>query len=555
MLYDQYKRDFYSDNYKSFFDQHKDSEWFKEKYDPTVILQTYPQKLEACKNEFLAFKEEFQKGNVKVSFKADDNEEWVPYAIKFTDGTSQGQKSTDRDSSSRLGEGLKEESSVDTELKNDNSELKKDDEEDKSEHNTHPPLDNNDQASKKSGMDVQEETPAESSKEEGMVQESQDGEEIDSPTLFIKTIPPQCTRNELMNTLTGIESGNVVKLQLSEPNPSKNFHRIGWVTYSSIEAAKEALQKLSGSKLDSFELNLIIHKEKPGERKAKITPALASQTERIQHDLIQARKLVALLDKEKDIENDIFTDENLKDYSEEQTLDLMIYYLRKVHFYCYYSAEEFSSWDNLVLKCGEIYLRGTPKYTPHFDPDTWAQNLDAKVTWRLENSMSLDDLTGKTLSTRMERDICEKHTKRRDEKVWECLICKKKFCGQNFVEKHIITRHEELWTGFQEEVTNLQFFLNYVNDPKRLTPGQGNQGLNPLGKHKRGHYERSGSKRGGAKKRGGSWFGGRPPRYIDLDETPKETMEIDYSFQLSKFRERRKKEKASSDDVQENAPQ
>ena len=52
---------------------------------------------------------------------------------------------------------------------------------------------------------------------------------------------------------------------------------------------------------------------------------------------------------------------------EKEKLDLNIYYLRKVHHYCYYCATEFDDEFELYQKCASIHLRR--KHGETIDPD------------------------------------------------------------------------------------------------------------------------------------------------------------------------------------------
>lgn len=518
-MYEEYKNEYNTYHSRTFFNQHKDEEWFKDKYDPQRIKVWYPIKVEKAKQDAEKFFNDFSDGNIKISFNADENEILVPDSARNQEQDSKGENEINVNENDINNE--TEESPVNQSTQNNDN--------------------NNVEAT-----EPKEENATE--RDETDIEENKDDEA--SPTLFIKTISPQCSRQDLYDTLSKVESGTIVKLVISDPSPNKNWHRIGWVTYSSVDASKEALEKLSGTKMDNFELNLIYHKEKPGDKKAKITPSIASQPDRISHDLSQIKTLIQLMDSEKGIKNNLLLDEH-KEMNDEQLLDILIYYLRKVHCYCYYSAEEFDNYDNLVMKCGEIYLRGTEKYHSNADPNTWTQNLDNKIKWRLENTITLETLTGVTFRDKFEESICRSHTNQVSDVEFRCTYnkCTKKFYAFEFLQKHLKNKHPELWEDFDEKLMEEQYFQNYLNDPKRVTPSSLaiqnmlQSGSNtPLNKNKRDERGSRRSKSGFSKGRG-NWTSQRGSGYVDLDDVPKDNIEIDYSFQLAKFREKRKREK------------
>jgi hypothetical protein len=71
----------------------------------------------------------------------------------------------------------------------------------------------------------------------------------DPHTLFIKTIPPSCPREELLAVISKVEGGELRRLIIGQPNPYKYFHRVGWITYTSDEACEYALKNFNNYKV------------------------------------------------------------------------------------------------------------------------------------------------------------------------------------------------------------------------------------------------------------------------------------------------------------------
>ena len=87
---------------------------------------------------------------------------------------------------------------------------------------------------------------------------------------------------------------------------------------------------------------------------------MSSTEERAKKDFFLIKKLRALLDSEKGLlteEAPFQIPETVDSAETKKYLDLLIVYLRKVHFYDYYSAIEFETEDALLRKCGDFPVR------------------------------------------------------------------------------------------------------------------------------------------------------------------------------------------------------
>eukprot|EP00826_Nyctotherus_ovalis_P026192 TRINITY_DN2045_c0_g4_i2.p2 TRINITY_DN2045_c0_g4~~TRINITY_DN2045_c0_g4_i2.p2 ORF type:complete len:260 (+),score=64.33 TRINITY_DN2045_c0_g4_i2:646-1425(+) len=205
------------------------------------------------------------------------------------------------------------------------------------------------------------------------------GFDPNSVTLYLKAIPVKISRWEVLDTVK--HTPGFVSLSLSEPLKSQEFVRYAWVSYDSEDNCAKGKLLLEDAKINSFRLAPI--KSQSIKKPARITPPLAEGREKV--DLELSRKLIALLDEEKEIaENELWKVEN----EPLKQLDLQILYLRKVHGLCYYSAEEYDDERILSARCGPIYLRSSAripssKLNEYVNTRIFQERIDLYVEKRL----------------------------------------------------------------------------------------------------------------------------------------------------------------------------
>lgn len=182
------------------------------------------------------------------------------------------------------------------------------------------------------------------------------GFDPNSVTLYLKAIPIKISRWDVLDRVK--QTPGFVALSLSEPLRSQHFVRYAWVSYDSEDNCAKGKLLLEGTKINNFRLTPI--KSQSARKAARITPPLLEGREKT--DLELSRKLIALLDEEKEIVgNELWQVEN----EPLVQLDLQILYLRKVHGLCYYSAEEYDDERMLSAKRGPIYLRSSKRIPPN----------------------------------------------------------------------------------------------------------------------------------------------------------------------------------------------
>lgn len=69
-------------------------------------------------------------------------------------------------------------------------------------------------------------------------------------TVFLPLIPGILSREQLLTHLNRVNSGKVETLIISDANPVKNFARMAWATFSTEEAAKEAINTLQTANVE-----------------------------------------------------------------------------------------------------------------------------------------------------------------------------------------------------------------------------------------------------------------------------------------------------------------
>jgi len=298
--------------------------------------------------------------------------------------------------------------------------------------------------------------------------------EAPATTLFIKSVPPTIGKTDLIALFGAIEGFQV--LSLSEPMKFKNFHRLGWVIYDTPEHCAKAVGELNGRRLKEFDLMLAINKPQSAEKRAKITPPVASEEARIAIDVETTMKLCEQLDKEKSItSNPLLSESGIEGLSPVELLDKRIAYLRRVHFYCYYCGEEYEDEQDLKRKCGQKHLRGRRKESDaqiDVATDTWASSLDQKNEFRLKNPDAPDIYTATLALEKIESDFITAQTAKIAEDKFRCMICSKLFAADHFVKKHLTLKHEDKFSEVKKLAFDNQYFENYLNDPKKIQPPQ-----------------------------------------------------------------------------------
>lgn len=322
--------------------------------------------------------------------------------------------------------------------------------------------------------------------------------EVEPPrdSLYIKHIPAQGSREELHALFEQVEG--FVELVISEPRRFQDFHRTGWAVYESADACQRAHHKFNGYRLRDYDLQLGLPSGSGAERRRKrvrVAPLVADEEARLEKDADTAAQLVRILDRERAIDSDaLLALAGSKQEEQEMVVEeagdaraavrtrlhRSIEYLRRVHLFCYYCAEQFESRAELHRVCGDLPHRrstlfpGTPSPAREAVPPeevSWLAYLDARLEQRL--SAPAPELCTAKLAVEQEVDaFLEAHVKREDEKKYRCAVpkCTKLFMAPDFVRKHLKLKHPHLVEEATRKAVEEQYFQNYVRDPRRILP-------------------------------------------------------------------------------------
>jgi len=437
--YTIYKENFTHKQSQKFFEAHKDEEWFKDKYHPTESL-VYREELNKRKEKMYSeFVEKLRQGEY-------DN-------VNFDE--------TEKSSETAENEGEKKE---DNETNGDNMDTDGDDEEKKNIN---------------------------------------EAEATKSNRLFIKSIPPNVKRKELIKMCSEFEGFDY--LAISDPNPQKKFHRLGWIVFKEGTDIKTAFEKFNNAKIDDFVFHLAYHQSLP--TRSKTVPEVFSTLDRLKHDLEQSKKLSYALDREVGLDKldgngcEILQDKidefnNNEEYDEtkkiKKELDLYIEYLHRVHLFCYYNATEAESIEDYDRKCPVLHRQlpkapaattsdneSPEKETNAETKDKICERIDNKITMRMNRPMNSEDIEkigGRNVDSEIDKYV-SRHVTKVDEGKYRCRLCTKLFKGESFVMKHIKSKHTE---SLEPIIMEVDFFNNYAQDIQKITgvfPTSMNQSL------------------------------------------------------------------------------
>jgi SERRATE/Ars2, N-terminal domain/Arsenite-resistance protein 2/Domain of unknown function (DUF4187) len=291
------------------------------------------------------------------------------------------------------------------------------------------------------------------------------GFDPNSLTLFLKTIPTNVSRWEILSVLKNCSG--FLSLSMSEPLKSQNFARFAWVLFDSEAHCLEGLQMLNGKQVTSdFRLSPIVSKTSSS-KNVKVQPPACS--ENIESDWRLSSQLITCLDREKGIyENPLLILEEQYDklnYTEKELqLDYQILYLRKIHSFCFYCVEEYDDERMLAAKCGIAHVRGKVDANIKIF-------IDPRIEYRILNSgtfkkydKDMDEIFNKKL-----KEFEEKYTVQEEENKYRCDLCKKLFRGSEFIKKHLSAKHTEEMNMLLKERMESIMLEKYLSDPNKLT--------------------------------------------------------------------------------------
>ncbi|KAF9165648.1 Kanadaptin [Actinomortierella ambigua] len=341
--------------------------------------------------------------------------------------------------------------------------------------------------------------------------EDEEGElpNSDIPMLYLRAVLPNVSKKSLLEICQKIPGFR--SLSLSEPHPLKELQRIGWIKLEQGTDTEEALKAITEVTTDDYQVSTTPHRP----TRARYTHEVASSDARLQADreLVELvakacdRDLneavaalaaegatdsdgdtamssvtydgVSLLEKrlqshilpalEKNVDDSEQEEGAIKTGNERQVLDMYIEYLRQVHMFCYYCGGESDNLEEFARKCVKHYRKPEPRGGSNAAKGaTWVKNLEQKLQVKVypPSDEEVEKLGGKSMEKSIVKFLQQK-TQQQEPAKWRCKICTKPFRGEEFVHKHIRSKHPD---DVKEVEESVQLFNNYVLDPYHINP-------------------------------------------------------------------------------------
>ncbi|CAL1591053.1 unnamed protein product [Knipowitschia caucasica] len=325
-------------------------------------------------------------------------------------------------------------------------------------------------------------------------------------SLFIRTIPPEVSKEELSN-LCRRYSG-FLRVALSDPQPERRFYRRCWVTFSRNVNIKETCWNLQNIRLKEVDLAPVVNRDLC--RRVRSVNGLTHHKPVIRNDIRLSAKLIHALDHKgalwsSEMESNPVL-KNITDYlieevsaeEEELTglsneaneakdpsevaletdetllkvLDRLLLYLRLVHSVDYYNFCEYPAEDEMPHRCGLMHVRGplpVGKITAA-EVSEHVKMSEQRMAPLLCLSENVSEEEAVRLGKKDPEQEVEKfltaNTQELSKDKWLCPLSGKKFKAPEFVRKHILNKHGDKVDAVRQEV---QFFNNFLLDPKRPT--------------------------------------------------------------------------------------
>ncbi|KAI8912851.1 hypothetical protein EDD86DRAFT_274485 [Gorgonomyces haynaldii] len=331
-------------------------------------------------------------------------------------------------------------------------------------------------------------------REEHEEEEMQEGTADNTLTLFIKQVPIDVKRSEILDVVKGVPGFKF--LSFSDPRIDKRMSRFAWVTFEKGFDMREAYSTLEGARVGDFSLRVAYqHNNRP---RNKILTHEFNTPQRLEHDLKQIKSLAVHLDQECGLDGNHHLDQYLetltKDMEEEQktkkTIDFYVEYLNKVHFYDYYSGLECASPEDHQRRLQTCLRHTRPPQTPP-RRELGLEKVDESVLIRMDppsEGALLVRKGGKPLDVQIEKAL-SLNIRKEGEGKYRCTECQKLFKGDEFVRKHIRTKHPSI---IDEETEAVLFYNYFALDNNKLDLTRNPQPDRPTNRDRYGSYSNPG---------------------------------------------------------------
>lgn len=263
---------------------------------------------------------------------------------------------------------------------------------------------------------------------------------------------------------------------LTAPSPA-DFRREFRARFFSEAQARAALSTLPEIVRDEVACDMRLKLLEVKELELSVLPPAASEPKRLEMDAALAERVAVRLDSLQGIAPErgvgalaAFARGQKKGASAEQCLDLLVLYLRRVHQFCFYTAQWCEDEWDLRRRCGAAVLRTGAGY-PTAEGEIWAKAHEQ----RLESFLETVDLPRPQVPSLDDEPVRSRCAALCDEKAqavpgcgkFQCAECGKHFAGPQFVHKHIRRKHSALLEAVRESVLGEAARENCLADGQR----------------------------------------------------------------------------------------
>lgn len=473
-----------------FTKEHKDEEWFQERYDPVLLEQVLQKRAGDGQEHAKQFVEDYlgdklndivQKDIIKEPEKDDilEKAEVVTGSMDILVDTPEKSNDDDDANDVEMSEEKPEEKKED-----DNTEM-----ETKMETEETEEIEKTETEEKPEGMKMKKPGEYRPKLEFKGPQSDRYTERLDEKppeelyfednTVFISNLPLKIGRKKLLELFS--DRKGFIKLRLSSPIKNPRQVQVGWAEFDSQENCREVMKEeskggLNGKRLDGSNYLGLLPKTKSRQRRPYFVREIFLHSDRIKSDVQQALALITKFDKEAKIhEHHIFSAENLDNLQEDlQRLNLAIAYLRKVHLYCYYQGERFLTAELLHNKYpiigGKAYIRQRGEASECERPEEpYGCERTVDDAYHDEMDEEREIFKENTWEERKRLKLATDNTVEVKANKFRCALCQKAFKGPTYVKKHIALKHGPIVDLYVEKERENETVVNYSKDRSKVT--------------------------------------------------------------------------------------
>lgn len=326
-------------------------------------------------------------------------------------------------------------------------------------------------------------------------------------TIFMRGIPLNLRRDDLTHVLKhggdGSQNFTLRRLKLGDINPQRNLERFGWAVYDSEETAAQALEAIRGVKVVStknvegggdegaedaqtknenaddersrtYVIDCMLNLERRKKFfQGRVLPSMFGTAERVAFDVDQSVKMMRCLDKLRKIDPNLnpLTDKLVASVENDgRRLDHIVTYLREVHYFCYYSGNEFLE-DPTSMPPQELRPTSDRGRSMSDADNRLLRRIDERAKWVLERDYDRPRSNSDNGDAAVESDLrawLNAHTKNEGQGRYRCgLPPHKLFKGPEFVHKHLRTKHGDKMKVVQEKALLTVYRANFENDASK----------------------------------------------------------------------------------------